>query len=72
MQIKNISTWNFTPQMEGLLFFANIIDEMTFNYTLDSFKASVHNVFSLMRESIQTIDDIQDETIKNGSLPPIL
>ena len=72
MQIKNISTWNFTPQMEGLLFFANIIDEMTFNYTLDSFKASVHNVFSLMRESIETIDDIQDETIKKGSLPPIL
>ena len=72
MQIKNITNWNFTPQMEGLLFFANIIDEMTFNYTLDSFKASVHNVFSLMSECIETIDDINDETIKKGSLPPIV
>ena len=72
MQIKNLANWNYTPQMEGLLFFANIIDEMTFNYTLDSFKASVHNVFSLMSESIETIDDIQDETIKKGSLPPII
>lgn len=72
MQIKNIANWNFTPQMEGLLFFANLIDEMTFNYTLDSFKASVHNVFSLMRECIETIDDIQEDTIRKGSLPPIV
>jgi hypothetical protein len=72
MQIKNIANWNYTPQMEGLLFFANIIDEMTFNYTLDSFKASVHNVFSLISECIETINDIQDETIRKGALPPIL
>ena len=71
MKIKNIANWNFTPPMENLLFFANLIDEMTFNYTLDSFKASVHNVFSLIRECIETIDDIEDETIKKGSLPPI-
>lgn len=57
--------------MEGMLFFANIIDEMTFNYTLESFKASVHNAFSLIRECIETIDDIQNETIKKGALPPI-
>ena len=57
--------------MEALLFFASLIDEMTFNYTLDSFKASVHNAFSLMRECIETIKDIEADTIMKGSLPPI-
>ena len=71
MKIKNIAGWNYTPQMEALLFFASLIDEMTFNYTLDSFKASVHNAFSLMRECLETIEDIDDDTIMKGSLPPI-
>ena len=44
MIIKKINKWNYVSQMENLLFFANLIDEMTFNYTLDSFKASVHNI----------------------------
>ena len=67
MIIKKINKWNYVSQMENLLFFANLIDEMTFNYTLDSFKASVHNIFSLMRECLITIKDIQTETIKKGA-----
>ena len=72
MIIKKINKWNYVSQMENLLFFANLIDEMTFNYTLDSFKASVHNIFSLMRECLITIKDIQTETIKKGALHPII
>lgn len=71
MEIKNISNWHYTSQMEALLFFASLIDEMTFDYTLDSFKASVHNSFSLMRECVETINDIENETIMPAALPPI-
>lgn len=72
MRKKKILRWNYVPQMEDMLFFANILDEMTFNYTLDSFKASVHNIFSLIRECIETINDIDKETIKKGALPPVI
>ena len=72
MRKKKITRWNYIPQMEDMLFFASILDEMTFNYTLDSFKASVHNIFSLIQECRETIIDIQEETIKKGALPPII
>lgn len=72
MRKKRITRWNYIPQMEDMLFFASILDEMTFNYTLDSFKASVHNIFSLIQECRETIIDIQEETIKKGALPPII
>lgn len=71
MEVKDISNWRYRSQMEDLLFFASLIDEMTFDYTLDSFKASVHNSFSLMRECIETISDIENETIMQAALPPI-
>lgn len=72
MKKRRIDHWTYSPQLENLLFYAYIMDEMTFNYTLDSFKASVHNIFSLMRECVETIIDIQNKTIKAGALPPII
>ena len=72
MKNQKINHWTYAPQMENLLFFACIMDEMTFNYTLDSFKASVHNIFSLIRECLETVEDIQNGTIKKGALPPIV
>lgn len=72
MRKKNITRWTFTPQLEALLFFAELIDELTFTYTVDSFKPSVHNVFSLIRECMETVDDIMSGTIKQGALPSIV
>ena len=39
---------------------ANLIDEITFNYTTDSYKAPALHVMSLMRELLQTLENIEN------------
>ena len=68
MKNKNFDNWNYTPDIESLAFFANLVDEMTFNYTTDSFKAPALNVISLMQETLSTINDVESGDIANAAL----
>ena len=71
MKNKNFDNWDYTPDMESLAFFANLVDEMTFNYTTDSFKAPALNVISLMQETLSTINDVESGNIANAALVSI-
>ena len=64
MRKLDISHWQNTDKLEGLLFFSQLIDEMLFDYTLDSYKPSALNSRLLCRECIETIEEI-----KNGYIP---
>ena len=68
MKNKDFDNWNYTPEIESLAFFANLVDEMTFNYTTDSFKAPALNVISLMQETLSTINDVESGNIANAAL----
>lgn len=71
MKNKNFNNWNYTPDIESLAFFSNLVDEMTFNYTTDSFKAPALNVISLMQETLSTIIDVDSGNIANAALVSI-
>jgi len=72
MKKPNIDNWNYVEGMECLLIFANIVDETTFNYTTDSYKASALHTLSLVEESLQTIENIDNGTIREGALQSVI
>lgn len=72
MRFKNLSRWVLTQEIEGLLFFAQRIDEMLFDYTLDTYKPSALNAPFLAREAVGLIADIEAGVIDCANLEPVL
>lgn len=66
------SKWDFSKNLEMLAYFANLIDELSFNYTTDSFKAPALNVISLMEEAIDAFDELDNGIILEGALHSII
>ena len=60
MRIPDLSYWGSDEKFDSLIFFAQIMDEMLFDYTLDSYKAPIYNSFRLCHELIRTINDAKD------------
>lgn len=72
MKNKSLVGWNFSSKLEGLIVFANLIDEMTFNYTYDSYKAPALNIISLLDEAEETVLDIEKGMIKEEGVRSVL
>jgi len=72
MRNKSLVGWSFTSKMEGLAVFANLIDEMTFNYNCDSYKAPALNIISLLDEANETVLDIENGMIKEEGMRSVL
>ena len=50
MKLPDLNKWEIKKETEGLLFFAQALDEMLFHHSLDSFKAPALNVHSNILE----------------------
>lgn len=72
MKKPDISRWNYNENMACLLLFANIVDETTFNYTTDSYKASALHSMSLMDELLRTINSIEEGVIREQALESVV
>ncbi|WP_152638679.1 hypothetical protein [Marinobacter santoriniensis] len=64
--------WDVTDEMSGLIFFAQRMDELLFDYTLDSYKSMSLNAPYLCREALRLIKDVEEELIEEGNLPHVL
>lgn len=70
---KNLTSWTYDDAtMRNLALFANFMDEMAFNYTTDSFKASALNVVSLIEETYTVVTEVQEGLMKEGTLDPLI
>ncbi|KRA54557.1 hypothetical protein ASD77_08180 [Pseudoxanthomonas sp. Root65] len=56
---------------EGYQFFAECLDEMLFEYTLDTYKPSSHNPSTLAAEAIEVVEDIDAGIIDRGNFEHI-
>lgn len=72
MRRLDISHWKFNNDMECLFLFASLLDEMTFSYSIDSYKESALNVVSLIRECISVVNDVKTEVVKKGALKSVI
>ena len=57
MLFRNISGWRDIEQKRGLLFFAQRLDELTYSYSLDSYKCSATSLRSLVNEALQLVHE---------------
>jgi hypothetical protein len=56
MRFRNIDNWSNPDDLRGLLYFAQRVDEMTFEYSLDSFRAPTTNAPFLIGEFLKALD----------------
>ena len=54
-----IGKWKISAETEGLLFFALLVDELLFDYTIDTFKIPALNTKTICRELNHTIQELQ-------------
>lgn len=64
MKFRNIEKWDNPSDSKGLLFFAQLLEELLFDYSLDTYKPSVMHVGLLCSEAINTIKEIERGVIK--------
>jgi hypothetical protein len=67
-----INHWTINNETEGLLFFAQRMSEMLFDFTIDTYKSSALNTLLLCYEARQTIDFIENNSIDEKHLEYIL
>lgn len=72
MQCPNLSKWSNEPELEGLLFFAQTLEEMLFHHTVDSFKARALNLHTNVIELQFLARQLLKGRIAAGTLVPVL
>ncbi|RVU38363.1 hypothetical protein EOI86_03475 [Hwanghaeella grinnelliae] len=72
MLYRSTSNWKNPENNAGLLFFAQRLEELTFEYTLDSYKAPTTNAPFLVSECIEQIDNCEQSGISSSSISHIL
>ena len=72
MKLKNLSRWELSEEMSGLLFFAQRMDELLFDFSLDSHKAPALNAPYLCIEAVDLISEIENGFMEVSNLEPVL
>lgn len=61
-----------SSKIEGLLFFAQLVDELLFDYTIDTYKIPALNTRLLALELWTTLKEHGDNTLRYGAIEPIV
>ena len=72
MRFRSLHKWESDSSLDGLLFFAQRMDELLFDYTLDSYKPSALNAPYLCSEALGLIEDIENKVIEGANLSHVL
>ncbi|WP_029270734.1 hypothetical protein [Flavobacterium sp. KJJ] len=72
MKYLKTTHWTDLPNQQGLLFFAQILNEALFDYTLDTYKTQALNIRLLCIEALQTIDNIKLGLIKKPNIESVI
>lgn len=72
MKRGNISTWTDVAKCRNLLFVAQLINELLFDYSIPSNRISALNSHFLCRDAMTTINTIENNGVPEGSLKPIV
>jgi hypothetical protein len=72
MKAPDLKKWDFKPEMEGILFFAQLGNELLFDYTVDAYKVPALNSRTLALELLHSIEDYESNILKKGAIKPII
>ncbi len=72
MRFRSLEKWEISPEIEGLIFFAQRAEELLFDYTVDSYKPMSLNAPFLCEEALSVISDVKKGLLDKANLRPIL
>lgn len=76
MKLPNLNNWGSDQKIENLLFFAQVVDEMLFHFTIDSYKPKIFNTHGSLIELSFTLNNSKSFQFGkngiNGHVKPIL
>ncbi|MEX5543606.1 hypothetical protein [Pseudomonas poae] len=72
MKFKGAKKWHLQEDLANLFFMAQRLDELFFDYTLDTYKPPALNSIYLCREAISLIHDVENELIDSANLHHVL
>lgn len=72
MKFRKLDNWDDPAQTNGLVFLAQLLDEMLFDYSLDTYKPSVLHTGLLVDEALQTIREIERGIIRAPNLQHVI
>lgn len=72
MKQQKITNWQYQKELECMLFFAQRLDELLFDYSIDTYRYPVMSLESLCTEYIQTYHDVEQKTMGKSNLPCIM
>lgn len=68
MKFRSIAKWDDPAASAPLLYFAQILDEMLFDFSLDTYKASVMSTSLLCMEALDTLEQIEAGNIRTPNI----
>lgn len=72
MKFRSLKKWDNIESSKGLILFAQMIDELLFEYTLDTYKPSAMNSSLLIQEARQTHKAVESGTIQKPNLGHVI
>jgi len=68
MKFRRLSSWDDPQNCVGLVFFSQLLEEMLFDFSLDTYKASVMHTGLLCAEAVETIQEIENGNIRTPNI----
>lgn len=72
MRKNNIMSWEYTPSLNGLLFFAQRMDELLFHHTIDTYRYSALSIRGLAAEYCMVYIDVKAGILNKKNLEYII
>lgn len=72
MKYRKTEKWDDVENSKNLLFFAQLFDELFFDFSLDTYKPSSMNTSLLCEEALEVIEEIQKGNIKAPNLQHVI
>lgn len=72
MRFRSLEKWENLAESKGLVFVAQLVDELMFDYTIDTYKPSAMNTALLIKEAVDTVAAIDAGVVMKPNLKHIL
>jgi len=72
LKVPDLSKWQHDNHLIGLLLFAQLVDELLFDYTIDTYKVPALNSNSLCYELLHAIHGVESGYLERGVIAPLL
>jgi len=72
MKNPNLAKWQYKEELEGVLLFAQVIEEMLFHHTIDTYKAPALNLHTNTIELRILAYQLMKDRIHSGTIIPIM